>query len=711
MAREIINKVSIAVDDIKTFEDFMQFWDDIAEEYGYSGEYNFIDEGNYGSSELLTVPSTIGEQELTYNIDFYYKGSTDSEYLAHAEGEKPLTQLSEMLPAAEASRGYSGRLCASLNIERRIGIGFYGEMEDTPGKKFAFVQAISGSTGLSLYWRDGLDTVSTDFDFLTDEGTVRRTDASIVQTTIHALDPIRETWSGNDMYTDCNNQQLEHLGFIFEINIPIFLTDGDCEYYCATGDSSKSINNPGNESDEFWYIINKIYKTGNKTTLYRKYGYKWDIGRSKICLYKNKIATGSYNLLLKSNATEINQLLYDFDKDVWDEDWRAVDDFPNYKYLMGDADPWNGDLRTNIPILDSLEDAEKYLRGEKVPIIKKPGTPNPTGSELDSTHLNNASYASFFTSFYILATQQLENIAFWLFDNNNIKLLTEDNPQLWGNNPIEMIIDSYWTPLDVYSLCYAEPCEVVFGQVGTGLHYQRASHLVTPETVLFNQSILGTYGDWRDYQYLSFKLFLPYYGLVELDTGTILKHTLKCTFKYYIASKTIKYYLYLDGVQIGTYEGSLGCSFAISAIDFIGKVNEKFDGLFGGLSSAGQIAGSIGDFATGNIGAGVSNLTSGISSYTKSLQNIVKSAKVQITGDISVDASSNDCRTAYLIIEEDLHIIPDKLNQVYNYSCYIVDRLGNYNGLVMAENIIISSDLTEQEINEIISLASTGIIL
>lgn len=732
MSRDLRIVSELTTADYNSYDKLMELIKLLNENYGYVAELNFID-GKYGDSELLPIHETLGSQDISYSVDFQYKGSTDSEYKAAARGDFE-GKLSEILTESESAYRYDGRLCLSLNIPRTNILGYVMEAEDT-GTQFAMTYGLTGGRGFRLYWNnDGsTDYIEKDSFLSTGGGEVTTVNGSSYQTFINVLAPANATGEGNTLKTSNNDNQLKSLFSLLEFNIPMFYSNEDAAEYVQTGNLEKCLNNPQPFVEKFWYAINEIYKSGtSSSSLYKRMGYKWDIGKKKIAFYKSDKATGSYNLKLKTNAIEIKQQEYDFDAESFRSTWKTVSALPETRYLDGDASPWVGVLDTNIPIYDSEEDAERYLNDEDSrPKKKRPGEKNPTGTDLRKTNLNEDSFSNYFTTFYVMDDTNVRNLAEWLYDEDNITLI-KNSPMLWGNDPIQLIIDTYWTPLDVESLCGRWSAVVKFAQINTYVRAYRATETVSYEYTVMDELILGTYGDWRDKVYLKFKLYLPYYGAVELDSRATVGHRIKVSFKYYLASKTIKYYLYNDGVQIATYESSVGASFSITALDFVGKANEKWSGLvnsarsyigmrsglnsvksgvFGTVTNAmsGDISGALS--ASGQIDSGGSQIFDSMVSFIDAKRDLDRDPAIEITGNYAVDGACNDCTKVYLVIEEDLHEMPEKLHDIYNYQCYIMDVIGNYKGFVMATDIHINCDLTEPEVVELISIIQNGIII
>lgn len=440
------------------------------------------------------------------------------------------------------------------------------------------------------------------------------------------------------------------------------------------------------------YFIRSSLKVNGTPTSHKDYCFQIIPG-AKICLYQDDAVTGDgspnlhliisqYPCLVKgysdpdSDYTESSNP----DTEYWHSGyWRDIDTGVNY----------TGVCSTNIPIFRGQENAQKYLDGELSEsdalnggsFANKNSTIGGelTGSDIPTVNLS-ASGVGCYT--YAVSEAQLKEIMTnYLFTTDaNLQQSIKDALWTWGNNPIDFMIDCYYVPFSITSFYDTINANLKFGTY----QFPNTSYPAVKESngnrlTLFNTTFEGVYGDWRDYTQFTYDLYLPFVGFFTLDNYKYLNHTVKCEMMFDLSTHNVRYYLFVDGIITDRVDGSVGVNIPLMATDTVNKAKHDRDTKYGLVTDALSVAGTVGDLSAGDtssVSSGVNKVVSGIKKY----EELKTKPTSSVEGSFSSSMNIYDISYAYLRITEKQLILPDKLNQLYNYPSYYMGSASQLSG-------------------------------
>lgn len=507
--------------------------------------------------------------------------------------------------------------------------------------------------------------------------------------------------------------------------------DGTCNNYITeiqNGDFSnidKAINYysvTNTIPSDITYFIRSSLKVNGTPTSHKDYCFQI-LPDAKICLYQDDAVTGDgspnlhlmisqYPCMIKgysdpdSDYTESSNP----DTEYWHSGyWKDINTGVNY----------TGICSTNIPIFRGQENAQKYLDGELSEsdalnggsFANKDSTIGGelTGSDIPTINLS-ASGIGCYT--YAVSEAQLKEImANYLFTTDaNLQQSIKDALWTWGNNPIDFMIDCYYVPFSITSFYDTINANLKFGTyqfIGTSYPVVKESN--GNRLTLFSTTFEGVYGDWRDYTQFTYDLYLPFVGFFTLDNYKYLNHVVKCEMMFDLSTHNLRYYLFVDGIITDRVDGSVGVNIPLMATDTVNKAKHDREIKYGLVNDALSISGTIGEVAAGDISGvagGINTIVSGIKKYEE-LQTKPTSS---VEGSFSSSMNIYDISYAYLRITEKQLIMPDKLNQIYNYPSYYIGIISALSGYCELEDVQLKSSCTEYEYNEIKNLLKEGVI-
>ena len=440
------------------------------------------------------------------------------------------------------------------------------------------------------------------------------------------------------------------------------------------------------------YFIRSSLKVNGTPTSHKDYCFQI-LPDAKICLYQDDSVTsdGSPNLHLiisqypclvkgfsdpDSAYTESSNP----DTEYWHSGyWRDIDTGVNY----------TGVCSTNIPIFRGQKNAQKYLNGElsESDALNGGSFANQdstigdelTGSDIPTINLS-ASGVGCYT--YAVSEGELKDImANYLFtDNSSLQQTIKDALWTWGNNPIDFMIDCYYVPFSISAFYDTINANLKFGTYQfPNTSYQAVKESNGNRLTLFNTTFEGVYGDWRDYTQFTYDLYLPFVGFFTLDNYKYLNHTVKCEMMFDLSTHNVRYYLFVDGVITDRVDGSVGVNIPLMATDTVNKAKHDRETKYGLVNDSLKLAGSVGQLAAGDIGgaaSGVNAVIGGIKKY----EDLQTKPSSSVEGSFSSSMNIYDISYAYLRITEKQLILPDKLNQLYNYPSYYMGSASQLSG-------------------------------
>lgn len=313
----------------------------------------------------------------------------------------------------------------------------------------------------------------------------------------------------------------------------------------------------------------------------------------------------------------------------------------------------------------------------------------------------------------------LNNILSYLFTTDEAAYTTfKEKIWQYNENPSECIIDINYIPFNISAYVTKGLKTLQFGSLKFD-----GTHSYFPTTILdniilsskpvtnVNIKIQPTYGDFRDYNNLSYNLYLPYYGIIQLDR-TCVNQNVRVVSYFDAFTGSLKYYVYIGSALVGAYNCSVGKHIAFMGSDWLNKSRENMQNAIGNISSIGVSAvRGVSAVASGNVLGVASAVTDiGQSLISNNIQEGV-TPSTMTQGVTSDGINIYDDMNFYLIIEEYETIKPTNLYQEYGIPCYIIGTLATCNGYCEVSTIKLNTSATEEEQKEIIELLKGGVIV
>lgn len=308
------------------------------------------------------------------------------------------------------------------------------------------------------------------------------------------------------------------------------------------------------------------------------------------------------------------------------------------------------------------------------------------------------------------------------------------------NSPIDVIVS-----LDKYPIS-----DIPTGTNSEPIKYGKASGAalgkpLTVNTIFFNFSgvdIFPKFGrSFLDYSpYTTYELYIPFCGVIQIDAGDIMDHTLSVQMVMDLSTGAVTAYVMADNLCIETANGSAALNIPVSGIDSI-TLNSQINNALINAKSAQMQARSSGTL-TGIVGGGLKNTVENLNAKTNTMRRATDTwtanlADYELThqqlnphkigsasaacswsleltcrlmiyypeGD-AIDSSGGVSRTSPKLADLTLY------GHTTGFSCISSGAVSNYHGFTVG-NIDTSSitGATEQERDMIKSLFARGVYL
>lgn len=299
------------------------------------------------------------------------------------------------------------------------------------------------------------------------------------------------------------------------------------------------------------------------------------------------------------------------------------------------------------------------------------------------------------------------------------KLFTVYNPSaselnalgayLWDSSIIASIRDIWQNPLDgVISLIqvYATPPtsgahNIILGFLDSGV----SANVVSNQFVAVDcgsVSVPEDKSNATDYApYTSLHLYLPFIGIVELDTNECMNSTINVKYKIDVYTGTCLATVSVTRTEdmpnspiLYTYSGNCSQQIPLTSGNATGMLTALIGGITAGLSVA-----SGGGFG----------LMAGAQIATQTLTR--EMFHVSHSGNISANAGIMGQKKPYLIIGRRHGYDANNYSSLYGFPANKTIVLGNHSGYVKVKHCFLKTTATQPEHDEIMSLLRNGVIL
>lgn len=348
------------------------------------------------------------------------------------------------------------------------------------------------------------------------------------------------------------------------------------------------------------------------------------------------------------------------------------------------------------PDPDPQPEPEPIPEPEPEPTDENPIDPNPDPTPspiIPITPLPDTVPANAMFTVYAPTLTQVNSFGGWLWDSN----ILEQIKRIW-QDPLNGII----TFMKVYATPATGGSDTIkVGVLDSGV----SSAVVTSQFVTIecgSINIAEKFYNATDYTpFVSLHLYLPFIGIVELDTDEFMNGTITVTYHVDVYTGTclaeVKATRSPDMPNptiVYTFSGNASQQLPLTSAEFSGALSSLVSAVGGGLAIA----------SGGGLGllAGASGLAHAVSH---------EMVHVAHSGSLSANAGIMGSRTPYLIITRHRPYDANGYNTVWGYPSNKAVYLNNCSGLVRVKDMRLTTGATRNENDEILELLKNGVII
>ena len=504
---------------------------------------------------------------------------------------------------------------------------------------------------------------------------------------------------------------------VFTTNIPIFQTRSLAQQYVA---GQIDITNAINYHKFFDTITNQWVDTTPYTS-------------GKIALVQN--LQNAYDLDLVSEIT-IDVVRYSTNGTDWTETnalyWTNF--ISSDKHSIDNIEYYSAYFATNIPIFSDEAQTLDYFNGtigiEEALNYNQISANIPKdvllGESIDSLmNLNQTSLVGAFCGRYALNRTILAEMSNNFFnDDGSIVDRILDGLKLFGNKPIEAVIDLTYYPFDLTQYATSSPQNYIyFGSykmdTTSGVY-----KIVNLNTIIDCGSVNYpvTYGNYRDYEpYTECYLYLPYCGMQKLDIAKYIGKTINIQYGVDITTGLCEAYILADGRLTDRFNGQMGVKQFLSSMDATQYASMLTNGLassVGGMAAIGLGAGMILTGASATLpvlGAvnGIGAVVGGAGLYVMGMQKLGQGAtgtQYQTSGGASSMLNQFDIQFPYFMFVYSETYLCDDVN-IVGKPTNVSGSVGSFRGFLKCAEVDLKTTATYNENGMIEDLLRSGVYI
>lgn len=353
-----------------------------------------------------------------------------------------------------------------------------------------------------------------------------------------------------------------------------------------------------------------------------------------------------------------------------------------------------------------------------------------------------------FNRTYALTAIQIRALADFLWNADDDKM-TEiiEGLALYGENPLNGLIDCRLYPFDLSGISISGQ-EIIVGRVNTQVYGRKILNTANVVFDLGTCKFMKYFRNFLDYApYTTGRLFLPYCGMVPIDTAEFMGKEISCKLIVDLITGACCCCIFLDGILTITANGLCGVEISMTGTDsaayassivnqFANSVMQVAGGvaaIAGGAALAGTGAGLVtraaniatpnydrlGDYTKGlnqermgsaSAGAGVASLTNGMMGFWNMEHTPTQYAQR--------GSSTPSCETwlpqyPFFIVDSPITDIPSGYGHNVGFACIETGTLSSFSGFTICSNVDTSgfAQATEAERNELKMLLEAGVFL
>lgn len=280
----------------------------------------------------------------------------------------------------------------------------------------------------------------------------------------------------------------------------------------------------------------------------------------------------------------------------------------------------------------------------------------------------------------------LQEFGKWLWSDNWVDIVK----QLFANNPAEGIIGLH--------MIYVTPpvggtSNIIVGYLDSGV----ASNWVSQQYVTIDCGTVQIplyYQNALDYGYTKVYCYLPFIGIVPLDSYDIIGKSVNIKYTVDVLTGTV---LAQISVTYGGYSAVL--------YTFNGSCSVEYPLTSGSRASQmlSLITGAVGGAAVGGAGGAVLGAARGAMS----------GADVRMSGNLAGNAGAMGIRKPYIIVKRPVEYAAAAYNEFYGNPANVTYQLKDFSGYVRVKSVHVSAiaNATQDEKSEIENLLKSGVIV
>ena len=349
------------------------------------------------------------------------------------------------------------------------------------------------------------------------------------------------------------------------------------------------------------------------------------------------------------------------------------------------ANPNTVNLNGLNTLIKTLTDA---LNKDGTP--SNPQNPNPTGTGTTPPIVAPTGSASALWSVYNPSQAQLNSFGAWLWSSNFIDQILK-----LFNNPMQSIIG-------VHKI-FATPATSGAGNITVGyLDSGVSANLVSNQYTDINcgsVNVREQFGNVFDYTDTHIRLYLPFVGIVDLDTADVMRGSVSVVYHVDVITGAclaeVKVKRDASGGTLYQFAGDAAVRYPISSGSYMGVVSGILSAV-GGVASAVMTGGATLPLAAGAVAGGISG------AHTQ----------VQHSGNFSGNAGAMGGKKPYLIIERPQSYVADDFKHWQGLGANARRTVGQMSGYFKFSDVHTESisKAAESEIEAIRAALESGVI-
>lgn len=539
--------------------------------------------------------------------------------------------------------------------------------------------------------------------------------------------------------------------YTIECDFPIFDSEEHWGNYVVSGDLTGCMNayQEFDEDTQDYYIytshLHASVKNGSITWATGPATFSFErilAMRGSICLYRSGepnvyrlkagIVVGSYYSSTSKPDVE-NADPADFDNYLiysgpfYDTYNKSFGD-GSFELAMPTRDLYSKST-TNIPIFSDEEKADGYLDGtvpeeeaENYSYIANDfgDAKNVTGDLEDVTQVGTNNSRGVFAVDYCMSRSGLASLGGDFFSETYLEDMKK-GLELYGNNPMNSVLQCLYFPFDISSIYSVAGVEFV--------HFGSYNHPVSGygiNKVLFNTGlkdlgtthIVPTFRNFLDYTATEIYAYLPYIGWVNLDVNKYMDTDLNIKYAVDLHSGECTAMLFSNGRLMDCYDGQIGIKQPITSEDMSAYFMAQIQGIkgatgavTGGAINGAQVGakgGAYGAAAGAIVGGGLGAVNAGVTLYG------LAKMRPQLFSSGGYSGALGANLPQYPIIVFCIHDSEEPVNllQTHGKPSNKSGRIQDFSGFLSVNSVNLTcGTATNDEKDEILSYLASGVII